>query len=159
MFSDISSESTERIYQSTLLLNQIRTLEEESERSLSELVKIQKGMFFISLYAALEYATINSCSKFLSLIEGNGYLPMQYKDNLLCVLLDPEFNSVINCGKKKIWEKKEGLIEKLFSKHPINIDNTVFPSDGINIGSKQLKDVWKFMQLPGEAIPQAENEC
>lgn len=158
MFSDILSESTERINQTTLLLNQIRTLDEKTERSLNELLKIQKGIFFVSLYAALEYSIINSCSKFLSLIEGDGYYPLRFKNKLLCVLLDPEFNSVIDCGKKKVWEKKEGLIEKVFSDQPIHIDNTVFPSDGINIGKKQLTDVWTFMHLPGDPIPNGENE-
>ncbi|KAF0192041.1 MAG: hypothetical protein FD165_1109 [Gammaproteobacteria bacterium] len=158
MFSDISSESTERIKQSTLLLGQIRLLDEESDNAVNELLKTQKGMFFISIYASLEYSIVNSCSKFLSLIERDGFFPMKFKNNLLCILLDPEFNSVIGCGKKKVWEKKGGLIERLFSEEPVQIDNTVFPSDGINIGKKQLEDVWTFMHLPGEPIPAEENE-
>jgi len=158
MFSDISSESTERLYQTTILLNQIKALETEAENSISELLKIHKGLFFISLYACIEYAVINSCVKFLSIIETQNHLPLRFKNKLLCIILNSEFNSVIDCGKKKTWEKKEGLIEKIFSNQPINIDNTVFPSDGINIGAKQLRDVWNFMHLPGDAIPQFENE-
>jgi len=158
MFSDISSESTERIKQSTLLLRQIKVLEETSDNSVNELLKTLKGMFFISIYSSLEYSIVNSCSKFLSLIEGDSLFPMRFKNNLLCILLDAEFNSVIGCGKKKVWEKKEGLIERLFSEVPIRIDNTVFPSDGINIGKKQLDDVWRFMHLPGDPIPAGENE-
>lgn len=158
MFTDISTETTSRIYQSTLLLNQIKALEMESDRSLSELVKIQKGMFFISLYATVEYAVTNSCSKFLSLVESNGYYPLQFKDKLIVIILDSEFSSVIDCGKKKVWEKKGSLITKLLSHDPIKIDNTVFPTDGINIGLKQLKDIWSFMHLPNDVMPQSENE-
>ncbi|WP_323957318.1 hypothetical protein, partial [Aeromonas caviae] len=30
---------------------------------------------------------------------------------------------------------------------------SVFPADGINISDKQIKDVWKFFNLPGHHLP------
>lgn len=158
MFDDVLAESTERIMQSTILLNQIRNLEKDSEISSLDLVKVQKGMFFVSLYASIEFTLTRCCSNFLAILHGKGYLPIKYKNNLLCVLLDPEFKAVTDGSKKTIWKKKEALITRIFSMDKPIIDNTVFPTDGTNIGLTQLQDVWNFLHLPGPVIPEGESQ-
>ena len=158
MFADVLAESTDRIMQSTILLNQIRNLEKDPTSSSLDLIKIQKGLLFVSLYASVEFTLTNCCSNFLAILQGKDYIPIKYKNNLLCVLLDSEFKSVIDSGKKNTWKKKEALISGIFSVNKPAIDNTVFPADGINIGLTQLQDIWCFLHLPNPVIPEGESE-
>lgn len=156
MFHDVLSESTQRIMQSTILLNQINKFENDSEICSLDLTKIQKGMFFVSLYASIEFTLTSCCSNFLAVLQAKEYIPIKYKHNLLCVFLDPEFKALAD-SKKKIWKKKEVLVSRIFSEDKPIIDNTVFPTDGTNIGLAQLQDVWNFLHLPGPVIPEGEN--
>lgn len=158
MFDDVSAESTERIRQTTILLNQIRNLERDAEISSLDLTKIQKGMFFVSLYASIEFTLTSCCSTFLVVLQTKEHIRIKYKNNLLCVLLDPEFKALTDGGKKTIWKKKEALVSRIFSPDKPIIDNTVFPTDGTNIGLTQLQDVWNFLHLPGPVIPVGESE-
>lgn len=158
MFGDVLAESTQRIMQSTIMLNQIKHLEKDPESSSLDLIKIQKGMFFISIYASIEFTLTSCCSNFLAVLQAKEYIPIKYKNNLLCVLLDPEFKALTDSGKKTIWKKKEALVSRIFSVDKPIIDNTVFPTDGTNIGLTQLQDVWNFLHLPGPVIPEGESE-
>ena len=158
MFDDVLTESTDRIMQSTILLNQIRNLEKDAGSSSLDLIKIQKGLLFVSFYASVEFTVTNCCSTFLAILQDKEYIPIKYKKNILCILLDPEFKSVIDSGKKNTWKRKEALISGIFSENKPFIDNTVFPADGTNIGLTQLKDVWNFLHIPGPVIPDGESE-
>ena len=158
MFSGVFAESTERILQSTVMLNNIRNLEKKKEITSLDLIKVEKGMLFVSLYAAIEFTLTGCCSNFLAILQGKKHIPIKYKNNLLCVLLDSEFKAIADSGKKTIWKKKEALIARIFSLDKPIIDNTVFPSEGTNIGLAQLQDVWNFLHLPKPIIPDGESE-
>lgn len=158
MFDDVLAESTERIIQSTLLLNQIRILDEALDMSSTELIKIQKGLLFVSLYASIEYTVTSCCSNLLAILQGKDFIPINYKNNLLCLLLDSKFKAIRDSGNKTRWQKKEALIASIFSMEKPTIDNTVFPTEGTNIGLSQLQDVWKFLHLPDPIVPDGENQ-
>lgn len=151
------SESTERILQSTAILHQIKEIESASVNSIVDFGRLQKGMMFVSLYASIEYTSINCCFNFLSILQNKEHIPSKYKNNLLCVILESNFKSVIDSGKKTVWNKKSELIESIFSTDKANIDNTVIPTNGFNIGFSELKDVWKFFHLPGPVVPDGQN--
>lgn len=157
MFANVLAESTERIMQSTILLNQIRTIEKDPETTSTDLIKVQKGMLFVSLYASIEYTLTSCCSNFLAILQGKDHITTKYKNNLLCVFLDSEFKAVTASGNKTKWQKKEALISGIFSLEKPVINNTVFPADGTNIGLAQLQDVWNFLNLSGPIIPEGEN--
>lgn len=157
MFKDVLSESTDRILQSTAILHQIKEIESAPVKSIVDLNRIQKGMLFVTLYASIEYTVTNCCFNFLTILQSKEYIPSQYKDNLLCVILDSNFKSVIDSGKKTVWKRKSELIESVFSANKTTIDNTVMPINGFNIGITELKDVWSFFHIPEPVIPDEEN--
>lgn len=157
MFSAVKAQSDERVRQSRTILQYIRTLEEQNDRTIDGLVKVQKGLLFVSFYAAIEYSVINCVSQFLYILQKDPRHALRYKDYLICVVMDPQFKAITNSGKKTIWKKKAALIDVLLSEKPIDIDNTVLPTDGTNIGLEQLEDIWSFMHLPGDPIPEGFN--
>jgi hypothetical protein len=155
MYQAVELEITDRVNQSKELISHIATLE-ISEQS-SELLKIQKGFLFISLYSSIEYTITNVVSRFLEILQQEQLKPMEYKKYLLCTVLDNKFNSLLGSSKKNIWNKKKEFFDALFSDEPAIIDDSVFPTDGINISQKQIEDIWDIFHISGNAIPETVN--
>lgn len=154
MFSSISSESSDRIRQAALQLADIKKMEAESDSTTSyEHLKIQKGLLFVSLYAAIEYTITASASQFLLGLQGDPKKPLDYKKYILCTALNAEFNAITSGVKKGLWQKKAQFIDSLFSAQIVNFDNNVFPTDGTNISHDQIAEVWKFFHLPEPVVP------
>lgn len=155
MYQTVELEIQDRLNQSKELINHI--LKMESEGQSPDLLRIQKGFLFISLYASIEYTIVNVVSRFLEILKQEQLKPMDYKKYLLCTVLDSKFNSLIECSKKKVWDKKKEFFDALFSSDPISIDDSVFPTDSINISQKQIEDIWDIFHLSGNAIPSGVN--
>ncbi len=76
----------------------------------------------------------------------------------MCALLDSNFNAIRDCGKKTLWDKRVEFIDTLLSENQVVIDASVFPSDGINISDKQIRDVWKIFHIAGDCFPEGVNQ-
>ncbi len=155
MYQSVELEITDRINQSKKLISHISSLELDNRNS--ELVKIQKGYLFVSLYASIEYTITSVVSRYLEILKQEQLKPMDYQRYLLCAVLDGSFNALVGSGKKKIWDKKKEFFDALFSSEPVDIDNSVFPTDGINISQKQIEDIWKIFHLDGVPVPEGIN--
>lgn len=159
MFDSTEQEIRDRIRQSKEILSLIEKMEGgdsakfEKDAGEVDIIKIQKGIFFVSLYSSVEYSLTASSACFLTLLNNNKRKPIEYHKYMLCTILNSEFNSVRECGKKNLWDKKASFIDTLFSDDVLNVDASVFPADGINISDKQIKDVWRFFNLPGDYLP------
>ena len=151
MFDTIELEIRDRLNQSKELINHISILEGSGENS--DFLKIQKGFLFVSLYSSIEYTLTNVVSRFLEIINSEKLKPMDFKRYLLCTVLDSKFNALLGSGRKNIWNKKKDLFDALFSSEAVSIDDSVFPTDGINISQKQIEDVWELFHLSGSAFP------
>lgn len=151
MYQLVELEITDRLNQSKELIGHISSLELDSQNS--ELIKIQKGYLFVSLYSSIEYTITNVVSRYLEILKQEQMKPMDYQKYLLCAVLDNKFNALIGSSKKKVWDKKREFFDALFSPEPANIDDSVFPTDGMNISKKQIEDVWSVFHLDGEPLP------
>ena len=154
MFSSVVLESSDRIRQATLQLANIKKMEFEAGTSSQDIIKIHKGLFFISLYAAIEFTITASSSQFLSALQIDPQKPIDYKKYILCSALNSEFNALTSGAKKGIWNKKVQLLDSIFSDQVAEFDNTVFPTDGRNITYNELADVWKLFHLPEPIVPE-----
>lgn len=155
MYQSVELEITDRLNQSKELINHISSLERDNRNS--GLIKIQKGYLFVSLYSSIEYTITSVVSRYLEILRQEELKPMEYQRYLLCAVLDGKFNALVGSGKKKIWDKKKEFFDALFSSEPVDIDNSVFPTDGINISSKQIEDIWEIFHLEGAPIPESIN--
>lgn len=155
MYQSVELEIMDRLNQSKELISHISNLELHNQNS--ELVKIQKGYLFVSLYSSIEYTVTSIVSRYLEILKQEDLKPMDYHRYLLCAVLDGKFNALAECGKKKIWDKKKEFFDALFSSEPIDIDNSVFPTDGMNISQKQIEDIWSIFNLGGNPMPEGIN--
>lgn len=155
MYHSVELEVMDRLNQSKELIAHISNLEIHNQNS--ELIKIQKGYLFVSLYSSIEYTITSVVSKYLEILKQENLKPMDYQRYLLCAVLNGKFNALAECGKKKIWNKKKEFFDALFSSEPIDIDDSVFPTDGMNISQKQIEDIWGIFHLDGEPLPEDVN--
>lgn len=58
MFTSVEQEVAERLRQTTEIMNHISSLESSSAFISNDLIKIQKGYLFVSLYSSIEYTLI-----------------------------------------------------------------------------------------------------
>lgn len=157
MFETVEHEIYARLRQSKAQLLHIKSLEESDDSTLEYLIKVHKGMLFISLYSVIEYCVVNSCQHFLTHLSSSPKKASSYKNSFICVLLQSEFDAIVNTGKKQIWQKKRDLIESAFGDGAVSIVNTAFPTDGSNIAYKQLQDIWSFFCVPEPILPEGVN--
>jgi len=153
MFSSVEQEVMARLRQSSELLKLITELEPADETIDSDIFKIQKGYLFVSLYSSIEYVLTHIASRYLELLSHEPKKPMEYRRYILCSILNANFSSIRDCGKKIIWDKKASFLDTLFSDDLASIDASVFPTDGLNISYKQIQDIWKFFHLTGPELP------
>lgn len=151
MYQSVELEITDRLAQSKEIINHISNLESGDQGS--ELIKIQKGYLFVSLYSSIEYTVTSMVSRYLNILKQEQLKPMDYRKYILCTVLNDNFNAIINSGKKKSWDRKRDFFDTLFSADPANIDDSVFPTDGANISKKQIEDIWSIFHLNGNPVP------
>lgn len=157
MLVSLRSGSSDRIRQSSLLLQHLRQLEAVGIAGNEELLKTQKGLLFISLYASLEFTITNSVSEFLSELQTSAQAPHTYRVSLLPTLMNREFNAVIGASKRTVWSHKQNLVNRIFANDVCAIDNDVFPTDGTNISAEHFQAVWSQLAIPGSALPPGVN--
>ncbi|PJG44285.1 hypothetical protein XA39_02860 [Acinetobacter tandoii] len=151
MFNALEKEIEGRLFQTKEVLN---TLNQFSDDLIfSNFFKIQKGLLFVAFYASIEFTVTNTVTRFLELVSENPNKPSRYKQYILCTILNSQFNAIRDCSKGNLWDKRAEFMDIFLSEENVKVDSTVFPSDGINITAKQIKDLWKYFHLNGNALP------
>lgn len=157
MFTTVENEFYIRLNQCRILLQQIDSHEGSEDEFRNDLSKIEKGLFFVSLYSTVEYTVVSLSQTFLSNINSDDKTTLDFKNNMICVVLDGKFDSIRNCGKRNLWKKREELVEELFN-DDTDIVNTILPTDGSNIGYSQLVDIWNFFCLPEPVLANVQHQ-
>ena len=157
MLASLRAGSGDRVRQSFVLIQQLRQMEAAGESANEEILKIQKGLFFVSLYASLEFTLTNAVSEFLSALQTSAVEPRQYRVGLLPTLLNREFNAVTGSSKKTNWDHKRSLIERVFSQNACTIDNDIFPAESTNISADHFQTIWNQLEIPGDPLPPGVN--
>ena len=152
MYEASRNGSSDRLAQASALLALIHS--SDGDVNPTESVKVQKGVFFVLLYAALEFTVTSVVSEFLAVIKKEGKKNSEFKIYYLGVTLHSEFKSLMSAGEKTVWQKKMSLIDKIYSEAPATIDESVFPANGSNIAYDQLEYLWKVFHLPGPILPE-----
>ena len=152
-FDTISKGLSDRLQLCSLMLTHVETVEAANPYAIDDLTKSQKGIFFVQLYAALEYTVTNGVSTFLELLSSNSRTPKKYAPPLLSILLDSYFKALMNSGSKNAWKKRYDLLEHAFGEVVCEIDTSVFPSSAMNISYKEIQEVWFFLGIECDPLP------
>ncbi len=156
MFNDIDSGVMHRFRQIDSILEYLsdETLTEDTKNS--DFYRAQKGLVFVAMYAALEFAITQSVTRTLEIIEQEEAPANRFKSTVLCSLFDSYFKALRECGSSKVWENRHKLVLAVTGDTEVtNVDSSVFPSGGsMNISTKQLENVWTFFDLDSSPLPE-----
>ncbi len=153
MLASLRSGSADRVHESFILIHHLKQLEAADAKN-SEVMKTQKGLFFVSLYASLEFTLTSAVSEFLSALQECASEPRTYRTGLLPTLLDREFKAVASgSSSRRAWEHKRNLIQRLFSNSACSIENDIFPAESKNISANHFHTIWRQLEIPGDPLP------
>src|SRR5215203_2779508 len=135
MLKDISRTSSRRLQEVRSYLGMVRKIASKtSPLTFSSEITIAKGLFFVHLYGVFEY-TVTSA---IQIINASPYTIADCQPVLLSLILNPNCDSLSDARRTKTWEKRWDLFDQVYSVNSINIDNSLFPTDGKNIRYSQL---------------------
>lgn len=106
-----------------------------------------KGIVFVQVYAAYEYLTRAVVQTAVDSIVLSGYRLNDLRPPLMALFLYPELESQQMCQKKRVWDARITLFEKLFSNAKANIPNTTFPLNGEHFRHSQLLTIFRIFGI------------
>jgi MAE_28990/MAE_18760-like HEPN len=157
MFESISKNVTTRIREVHRLLAHIHSLEQvgTADRDVvsTENARTLRGLFFVNLYGAFEYAVTQSVQILLQEI-GRLQLPyLEFEHLLHSVVLDGLFKAVADVNSDNTWAKRRDLLERQVSAESCRLDDTVFQMYLQNVRYNTLKTVFDCLCISTEPVP------
>lgn len=154
MMREVSRNSSRRIRDVRTLLRVIRRLSPGGRAAVvSPEVLILKGLFFVHLYSALEFTVTGAVQGVIHAINSSSHLVCDCHPQFLSMALHAECESMAGVGKSKTWERRWHLFSRVFSTVRVEIDDTLMPTDGRNIGYAQLQSIWTSFNVDVPVLP------
>ena len=115
-----------------------------------------RGLLFIQLYGAYEYAVTTAVQGALDEVQKHSLGYGQLRRGLLALVLDPKWRSAGQVGPKGLWDSRLALIEAMNDTTPIvNLNNKLFPADGSHYRSQQLKTIERVFGIKSPILPES----
>ncbi len=157
-YSIVKSQTTARFGEVNHLLNTIKNIEDQvvppSVHPLE--YKILKGLFYVHLYACIEFTVTSLVLNTLSLIKGKNVIYQHIETVFNTVALSSNLQSIRDCNSKFFLDKSSDLFLKLNSAEILAFDETFIQKYMQNIWGKTFNQLTKTLGLSTFAIsPQA----
>jgi hypothetical protein len=112
-----------------------------------------KGLFFVQTYGVYEF-TVTSAVRTLAAHLNNRSHPIRdIRPELLSMVLDAEFASVVDGSLKKTWANRMALFRRASCSDPSALHEGLFPKDGSQYRFTQLQLVWELFGIPSPVLP------
>jgi RiboL-PSP-HEPN len=138
------------------LLTHIRSLEStdlrERDSVSGEIATILRGLFFVQLYGAFEYAVTLSVQVLLQEINNVSVPHCGFEPIFHSVALDAQFKAVSDTGSK--WPNRKKLLEKQFSNDKCTLDDNLFKEQLQNIWYDTLAGLFQYLCIPSKPVPE-----
>lgn len=102
MFNLAKSEVDSRFLIARQFLNLISTI----DNSMPVEVASCKGLLFVQIYAAYEYAIRASVQATLAAIKTDSLPAIRIRRELLTLILDPLWEAAASSGRRRMWEQR-----------------------------------------------------
>jgi hypothetical protein len=156
MLSDIQAASTNLLRESRLYLDLIRNAAPSRPGPGTTAFRAAKGLFFVQLYAAIEYTVVATVERAIQTINGAGPTMEEVHPTVLSLALHPECQAISDVGPTRVWEKRWELFRRSRSASPVVIDENLLPSNGSNIQFEQLQSIWTTFAVRVPVVPRPE---
>ena len=114
-----------------------------------------RGLLFVQLYGIYEYSVRTAVQGGLEAIRRDGLSCTDVRRSLLSLVLDRQWKSASTSGRERVWETRCDLIYRMTSASPLlDLDNTLFPSDGSHYRVRQLYSIWMLFGISSPIVPE-----
>ena len=152
MFEAARRQVTSRILDGRKLL----AIATASSNSQADVAATCRGLLFIQLYGAYEYAVTTSVQAALDMIQQQSLSYNQLQRGLLALVLDPKWRSAGQVGPRGLWDSRLALIEAMHDTTPIvDLDDKLFPADGSHYRAQQLKTIERVFGITSPILPES----
>ncbi|WP_419225189.1 MAE_28990/MAE_18760 family HEPN-like nuclease [Pseudomonas syringae] len=153
MLTAVKAETTARLSEVFQLLELIRQLEVAPPQPDPPEAKILRGLFWVHLYAALEYAVNAGTQRFLQAVETLKVPPEHLNPCFFSVALEPNFSALRNVGEDKRWTKRMELLGAQSSTTPNKINADIFGLYLQNIWAEKLEALFSCFGIALPIVP------
>jgi len=97
-----------------------------SDPAVADIVGILRGLFFVDLYGAFEYAVEQSVQTFLQHLSAAGIPYREFEQLLFAITLHQEFESAATVAHRKKWSQRRSLLTKQISGDTCQVNDLMF---------------------------------
>jgi hypothetical protein len=123
----------------------------DSDSASGEIATILRGLFFVQLYGAFEYAVSLGVQVLLQEITKVAVPYCGFEHLFHSVALDAQFRSISDTGSR--WIKRKSLLEMQSSNDICALNDTVFQDQLQNIWYETLTDLFEYLCIPSKPVP------
>lgn len=141
MFTALSTEVHDRFTAIELFFKSTRYLKGQHAATV-------KGLIFVQVYAVYEFTVKSVVQVAIDSIVSTNYKMRELRPSMMALLLDPEWNSLRDAGKKRQWENRLKIFERSFSNESVKLSSdTSIPTDGSHYRYTQLLVIFKVFGI------------
>lgn len=153
MFTAAKNETTVRLGEVFQLFELIRQLEQPPPQPDRSETRILRGLFWVHLYAALEYTINAGTQRFLQETGRLEIPPEHFKPCFFSVALEPNFSSLRNVGEDKRWTKRLEIIEAQRAATAQKVNADIFGLYLQNIWAEKIETLFSCFGITDPIAP------
>lgn len=154
MFNSARQGATVRFNEVRALLECIKQQESSNPQVADNHdVLILRGLYYVHLYAAFEYAVNQSVQSFLKAVTSCRVKTAHLVPPLFSLALDPELSSLSNIGEKKKWQRRLDVFDRQNSHDECVLNDLVFGDHLQNVWLISLTQVFHCLNIPNPVVP------
>jgi hypothetical protein len=153
MLAAVRAEVTLRLGEVFQLLEHIRQLEATPPTPDPAEARILRGLFFVHLYAALEFTVNQGTQHFLQAVDALNVPPAHLEPSFFSVALDSSFSAFRNVGEDKRWAARLKLINQQSSAAAQTISGDLFGLYLQNIWIEKLDVLFRCFNIDQPVVP------
>lgn len=148
-FANLQSRNRSRFTEVQAYLNHLSSLEpRDVTKEPSIELKIQRGLFYVQLYAAFEKSINDAVETTLLEIRSKTVKNIHYNTAFNTIALQDKLKGFKDCGYRNALKKAADIFEKSVSRTNGTIDETVFSNSLQNIWFKTIQELYRSFGMP-----------
>jgi len=153
MLTAVRADTSERLMEVFLLIELIRQQEATPPQPDPAEAKILRGLFWVHLYSALEYAVNSGIQRYLHAVAALNIPPQHLMPCFFSVALESNFSALRNVGEDKRWTKRIELLGAQCSPVPNKINPDIFGLYLQNVWAEKLEALFACLGITQEIVP------